>query len=483
MRKIPRIVIAGTQSGVGKTSIALALMAAFKKAGLRVQPFKVGPDYIDPSYHKVATGLPSHNLDSWLLSEENVQWLFQSKSESADLSIIEGVMGLYDGFGGKEDTASTAQIAKLLKAPVLLVLDARKIARSAAAMVLGYKSFDPELKICGVILNMVGSPKHFEMLKDAIEFYAGVPVLGAIFRDNKVQIPERHLGLITASENKNLQNCIDSLAALTKDDSKQRRSGIELERILKIANDVPALPEITDPLFQNCDSKPASNNIRIAIAQDRAFNFYYQANLDLLNELGAELLSFSPLKDRHLPDGCSALYFGGGFPEIYPKELEENEQLKVRIRQLIQDGFPVYAECGGLIYLSETIQTLEGHSYAMVGAVPGKICMTEKLQNFGYKEGQMMENNLLGSKGDAVRGHEFHYSQREVKERELTQASYELIDRKSGTRQLEGHAKETLLASYLHLHFLTNLSWAKNFVQAARNYEAIRMKKEVLATK
>lgn len=482
MKNVPRIIIAGTQSGVGKTSVSLALMAAFERAGHRVQAFKVGPDYIDPSYHKIATGYPSHNLDSWLLSQETINWLFQTKSESVDISIIEGVMGLYDGLGGKEETASTAQIAKLLKAPVILVLDARNLSRSAAAIVKGYQSFDPEIKICGVILNKVGSVKHLELLKEAIEYYTDVPVVGAIFRDQKVQIPERHLGLMTASENMELHHCLNSLIELTKGKVELNQSGIDLEKIFKIAKDVPSLlscaPSPSIPFLPPLKKENRGGfGIRIGFAYDRAFSFYYQANLDLLNDLGVELIPFSPLKDEKISESISALYFGGGFPEIHANELEKNSHLKSQIRRCIKSGMPVYGECGGLMYLSEFIETLDGKSYSMVGAIPGKIVMAQKLQNFGYKEGKMVEDTILGSKGDLVRGHEFHYSTRGCVDEGTV--PYELLSRKSEQTQLEGYVKNSLLASYLHLHFFSNPEWAKKFVQAAKKYQ--EDKKEVVS--
>lgn len=461
-----RIVIAGTQSGAGKTSVSLALMEALSRAGRRVQAFKVGPDYIDPSYHAIATGQPSHNLDSWMLSKETIQWLFQKHSQSADISVIEGVMGLFDGLGAVDEAASTAQMAKILKAPVVLVMDAGGMSRSAAAMVKGYRDFDPELNMKGVILNRVGSDRHFNLLKEAIEHYTDVAVLGCIMKDAKAQIPERHLGLVTAGENKGMKVCLDALATGLR---------IDLDLLVKIAAEAPALPQS----IANAPAWTASRHkVRIGIARDEAFSFYYQANLDLLSEMNAEIVPFSPLKDKALPDDCAALYFGGGFPEIYARELDENHLMKSQIRSCIADGMPVYAECGGLMYLSESIETLGGNSFAMAGAVPGKIKMTERLQNFGYKEGLMAVNTTLGTKGEKIRGHEFHYSQR-ILDQEISQnIPYELQDRKSGKKQLEGYSKGSLLASYLHLHFLTNPKWASQFIASAGFYR--RQHKEIV---
>lgn len=469
MTNIPRIIVAGTQSGVGKTSVSLALMAAFKKAGRRVQSFKVGPDYIDPSYHAVATGVPSHNLDSYLLSYETVRQLFAEKSGTAELSIIEGAMGLFDGLG-EEETGSTAQIAKFLQAPVILVIDAKGLSRSAAAMIHGYKTFDPDLKISGVILNKVGSAKHFQTLKEVIESNVQVPVIGVLFRDARIQIPERHLGLMTASENKEWKNVLNLLSGLGKGDPAMGQSGLDLEKIFQIASSAPAL---SSNGFTSMFADQNEKKCRIAYALDAAFNFYYQANLDLLHTFGAELVPFSPIGDESVPE-CDVLYFGGGFPEIYARELEENARLRDQIKNRIGAGLPIYAECGGLMYLSESIETLDGKSYSMAGAIPGKIMMTQKLQNFGYKQGTILRENILGQKDVPVRGHEFHYSQR-ISQQDRETIAYQLMGR-DGKNQSEGFVKDSLLASYLHLHFLTNPDWAKRLVWSAKKYHA---KKEV----
>lgn len=472
----PRIVIAGVSSGSGKTSVSLAMMASLTRNGHRVQAFKVGPDYIDPSYHRAATGRPSHNLDSWLMDPKTLMWLFQTRSDGSELSIIEGVMGLYDGFGSLDDTASTAQIAKLLKAPVILVLDARGISRSAAAIVKGFQLFDRDVQFSGVILNQVASSRHFELLKEAIEHYTDVPVLGALFRDQRLKIEERHLGLLTASENKGISAHLDALTEFSEPRPSTPGSGFLLDKIIDIARQAPALKTVERP-GQLPPKVNSESRLKIGIAQDRAFSFYYQANLDLLEDLGVELVPFSPVNDPGIPD-CSALYFGGGFPEIYARELEENQRMRAQIRLAIGSGMPVYAECGGLMLLSESLETLDGKSYNMAGAIPGKIVMTQRLQNFGYKEGEMIGSTVLGSKGGRVRGHEFHYSQRTAGGGGDS-AAYELKDRKSGNVRAEGYAKAGLLASYLHLHFLSNPGWAEEFVRSARNYS---QRKEVAAT-
>ncbi len=288
----PRVIIAGTHSGVGKTSVSLAIMTGLKRAGYRVQAYKVGPDYIDPSYHAIATGRPSHNLDDWMIGKEASQWIFQQTSQDSDIAIIEGVMGLFDGLTCREDTASTAAIAKLLNSPIILVVDAVSMARSVAAIIKGYQVLDPQLKICGVILNRVVSQNHLTILKEAIEFYNQIPVLGAILRNEKVHIPERHLGLQTASENTELLQTIDALSRLT-DINQESAIGINLNKILEVAQKY-----LSPDIRVNFDIEKKiidTPSVRIAYAKDKSFQFYYQANLDYLKSLGAQLIPFRPI--------------------------------------------------------------------------------------------------------------------------------------------------------------------------------------------
>ncbi|MBI4217940.1 MAG: cobyrinate a,c-diamide synthase, partial [Elusimicrobia bacterium] len=332
---------------------------------------------------------------------------------------------------------------------------------------------------------------------ESIESYTGVPVLGGFLREPKIQIPERHLGLKTAEENIEFHACLDSLLQLTKKDTQQ--PGIDLERILKIAQDTSSFPlfpssfprkresrkDISglDSRFRGNDGGRSRNDggrdgnndggrdnvtkpVRIGIAMDKAFSFYYQANLDILTELGAELAPFSPTKDENLPEDCSALYFGGGFPELYAKELEENHSLKNQIKESVRAGLPIYAECGGLMFLSESLETLDGATFSMAGVVPGKVTMTKNLQNFGYKEGNAVCDTLMSEKGENVRGHEFHYSKRSIPTSKDASA-YELTHRRTGERQLEGYSNDSVLATYLHIHFLTNPNWAKRFFENA----------------
>ena len=472
---VPRIVIAGTQSGVGKTTTSLAVMAGFKSLGYRVQAFKVGPDYIDPGYHGVVTGIPSHNLDAWLMGDQAVRWVFQENTRNCDIAVLEGVMGLFDGASGKTEEGSTAQIAKLLNAPVVLVLDARSLARSAAAMVLGYKNFDPDLTIAGVILNRVASAGHFEILREAVESSARVPVLGAIFRERQIHIPQRHLGLKTAVENEEFRSCLKALAEMIQPNPSLKRPGIDLLKMLELSRPVQEeqkKTEVPHPFFsiekENSGMEfPAgvSEKVRIGIARDRAFSFYYQANLDFLISLGAELIPFSPLDDECLPEALDGIYFGGGFPEIYAQGLQDHEKMKAEVLSFIQNGFPVYAECGGLMYLTEEMEQKDGEVFKMAGALPGRVKMTEELQNFGYAEAALAKDCFLGRKGDSFRGHEFHYSRWNP---EPASAVHEVKGKRGNPGRLEGYGTGHLLASYIHCHFLSYPERAAALINAAQ---------------
>lgn len=467
----PKIIIAGTHSGVGKTSVSLGLMAAFRKMGLKVQAFKVGPDYIDPSYHAVATGFPSHNLDDWMIGQDETLRLYEESTKGKDISIIEGVMGLFDGFSSTDDQGSTAKIAKILKAPIILVVDAGKMARSVSAMIKGYQTLDPELNICGVILNRVGSENHLNMLKESIAHYNSIPVLGSIRKDEQVSIPERHLGLKTACENEDLKNCLDALIGHTTIDDEPLK--IQLNTILRVAK-----KNSVDLSVSSFDSNEQENthNVKIAYAYDKAFQFYYQANLDYLESRGVTLIPFSPINDSQLPEDIGGLYFGGGFPEVYADKLQKNMSMRQSIKGAVQADLPIYAECGGLIYLTQRVKGLDGKSFDMVGAIPGIIEMTERLQNFGYCENTLLEDCIVGSQGDQFRGHEFHYS---FWSSEGENAAL-LVDKKrrKSSRQ-EGYSKGNIFASYIHCHFSSNKSIAQNFILSSLNYSESRKESSV----
>ena len=369
------VVIAGVRSGVGKTTIATGIMGALSRRGHRVQPFKAGPDYIDPSYHQLACGVPSRNLDTWLLPHSTVTELFCRAGGADKVCVVEGVMGVYDGHSSLTEEGSTAQLAKLLDAPVILVADAAKVARSVAAEVLGYQKFDPDLRIAGVILNGVGGPRHLEFCQPQIEATTGLPVLGYLPRREQFMQPERHLGLIPTVEGTVVKDWYDALIS-------QVEETIDLDAILRLA--ATAQPAEQPPQVYPAELQP--KRARIAIAQDKAFSFYYQDSLDLLEAWGAELVPFSPLDDEGLPPNVGGVYIGGGFPEMFARELSENGPMMESMRRALAVDTPFYAECGGLMYLGESISDLQGTDYPMVGALPVVSSMSNSRLTLGYRE-------------------------------------------------------------------------------------------------
>ncbi len=452
---IPRLIIAAPMSGSGKTTVTTALIAAFTARGLRVAPFKVGPDYIDPTYHSLAANCPAHNLDAWMLARDQVTQLFASATRDADLALIEGVMGLFDGFSGDDDTGSTAHVARILDAPVLLVLDASAMARSAAAIVQGVRDFDPRVRIAGVLLNRVGSAGHARLVKDAIESAVGIPVVGYLARDDALNLPERHLGLIPTLEPGRWHAWLETAR-------EKISETVDLNRILELAHEAP---ELSVP---NYDASNAPKPVRtvIAVARDAAFNFIYEDNLVLLRAAGAEIAFFSLLSDRTLPRGAQAIYLCGGFPEIYAAELAANEPMRADIYAAGRAGMPIYAECGGLMYLTSEIVDAEKRSHKMVGLLPGQSVMTGRL-TLGYRVAKAASNSWLWRAGETVRGHEFHYSTWEYRPQDLFPA-YELMPNGfQKESRIEGACAGNLFASYVHLHFLARPEIAQRLVEAA----------------
>jgi cobyrinic acid a,c-diamide synthase len=444
---IPRIVVAGTSSGAGKTTIACGLIGALRARGLRVQGFKVGPDYIDPSYHALASGRPGRNLDAFLSGPELMAPLVRHGTRGADVAVIEGVMGLFDGASGRGELASTGHVAKLLRSPVLLVVDAASMARSAAAIVHGYRTFDPDIQVAGVIFNRVGSDTHELLLREAVE-PLGIPVVGALRRDERVTAPERHLGLVPVAEREQRT----SVALATLAESVERN--VDLDAVLRLARSAPALPgETWSP---EPDGEPAAG-ARIAIARGPAFSFHYEENLELLADAGAELVPFDPLADEALPPQVGALVLSGGFPEVFGAELEANAALRAEVARFAASGRPVLAECGGLLYLAAE---LDGHQ--MCGAIPARASMTPRL-TLGYREATAETSTPWIDAGERVRGHEFHYTQVEVDGE--PRPAWRLAAR-SGER-VEGHAAGALQASYLHVHWAAHRKLPLRFAHAA----------------
>ncbi|WP_018247674.1 cobyrinate a,c-diamide synthase [Orenia marismortui] len=447
----PRLLIAGTASGVGKTTLTMGLMGALKKRGYNVQPYKVGPDYIDPGFHKLVTGNSSRNLDSYLLGEAGVQECFLHAAKGADISLIEGVMGLFDGKKGRDDYGSTAHIAKILKAPVILIMDVGKMARSAVAMAYGYMNFDPKLHVAGVILNNVGSKGHYQMIQERIEEELGLKVLGYLPYQKNLELTERHLGLVPITESKELVAFVNRLTDLIE-------GYIDLDSLVALAEGTPKLEFKEERIF----IQSQEYNLTLGVAYDEAFNFYYQDNLDILENLGVKLKYFSPLKDHKLPE-VDGLYIGGGFPESFLEQLAENNRIKEDIYRKVKAGLPTYAECGGLMYLAEEIRGFNANRYSMVGVVPAKIEMMDSLQAMGYVRAKAVNDNLLLKEAETVKGHEFHYSKL-IALKEVNSA-YQLYGGKGKKGRYEGFAKQNLLASYVHLHFGSNLEIVKRFLE------------------
>lgn len=453
-----KICIAGTQSGVGKTTVTMAILVALSKT-MRVQPFKVGPDYIDPMFHSLITGYKSRNLDSYLMSQQVISHLFMKNAFHSDIAVIEGVMGLFDGASVGSDIGTTASIAKITKTPVILVVDGSKVAASIAAVVKGFELFDPELRIAGVICNYVSSEGHYQILKEAIELHTDVEAIGYLTKDMQVEIPERHLGLVPTDELLELEQMFERLSDMAS-------KTIDLDRLLQLA-ETPA--EASQE--QSINSSPSrTKDIRIAYAKDEAFHFYYQDNLDYLKDQGVELLPFSPMRDQELPVNIHGLIVGGGFPEMFAKELAENEKMKICIQKALKNGLPYYAECGGLMYLCQELYDLDGNGHRMVDWFQGKTAMQERLQRFGYAKLTLDQKCIFGEKGAQINVHEFHRSKAEIESATI----YGLHKEKQGqiVKQWKcGFAKGSGVGSYAHIHFYSNLDFAHNFVETCRLYK------------
>ncbi len=455
--------IAGTHSSVGKTVWALTLMALARKMGLVVQPFKAGPDYIDPGFHHLlCSPRKSRNLDLHLLPLEEMQNSFTRNSQDADLSIVEGMMGLFDGKNSFRQETSSAGIAKALGLPVFLVLDGAGLATSAAAIVLGFQKFDPEMNLAGVFINRVRTESHFLWLKKAIEERTGVPCLGYLPPEESLRIPERHLGLKTALEENGIAEKIQKAVELLE-------PHFEWERFLQATachSREPSARAVKSLSGNPFLSRSPIKVCRIAVAYDAAFSFYYEDNFDLLRQEGAEILFFSPLEDAGLPANADLLYLGGGFPEIYAARLAANSSMKQAIHDFYQGGGSIYAECGGLIYLTEGFEDSAGNFYSVTGLIPGKVRMTDRLQHFGYQEPVAIKDTFLFPKGTKLRSHEFHYS---VWEHPMeVQPAYRIGGR------LDGFASERLLASYQHLHFGSDPLLAQRLVAHCKSKANLR---------
>jgi len=447
--------IAAPQSGSGKTTVSLAIMAAFARRGLAVAPFKCGPDFIDPGYHRLVTGRESINLDGWMCPADFVQDTFQHHSSGADIAVLEGVMGLFDGIGASSGEGSSAQIAALTGLPVVLVVNARGMGASAAALVKGFVDFDPRVRLAGVIFNNVGSQTHGELLRQSLAAaLPAVAVFGCIPRDESLAISSRHLGLVTAEDNPLSADFVDRLAQVAE-------QCLDLDGLVGLGFD-SAQPADSRRLVSGVE--PA---VRIAVARDAAFCFCYPDNLRLLQEAGAEIVFFSPLADSELPADITGIYLPGGYPELHAECISANTGMKKAILSAIRADMPVYAECGGLIYLSDGLEDAGD----FVGAFPSRARMLPKRKALGYRQVETCADSIIGPAGTVARGHEFHYSELGTLPDNIGR-TYR-VTRQGVELATEGYCCRNCLASYIHLHFGSNPAIAPAFVAACKAYRAM----------
>ena len=457
-----RILIAGTRSGVGKTTITMGILAVLKDTHI-IQPYKVGGDYIDGQFHSVITGRKSRNLDSFFMQKNTIEYLMRKNSADADISIIEGVMGLYDGIELKKDIGSTSSIAKITNTPVILVVDGSAIAKSIVAEIKGYLDFDKDLKISAIIINNVSGEAHYNLLKDYINEYLEIEVVGYLIKNAIESLESRHLGLVPSYETENLKRYIDFL----KDEISKT---IEFDKILEISKTAPEIDT------ENINTKKISNEVNIAVAYDEAFNFYYQDNLDLLENFGATIKYFSPIRDKSLPENIHGIYLGGGFPEIFAKDLSENIEIKETILNKIKEGIPYLAECGGMMYLCDELENLEGDVYKMVGILSAKTYMTKRLQRFGYSTLTLNRDCVLGNVGDSINIHEFHRSKVELNELEKNKIETcynieKIRDNETIKSWVGGYKKYNGVSGYAHFPLYSKISFAENFVIKCKEFK------------
>ncbi len=464
LRFPPAFIIAGTKSGSGKTTIALGLMAAFTRRGFKVAPFKTGPDFIDPGFHTLICNRPSNNLDGWMMPESALIDVFLAGSKNCDIAIIEGAMGLFDGSPGDPEKGSAAHVAKVLGLPVLLVADGRSIGRSICAMVKGYVEYDKEVRVAGVIANMAGSRRHKKILQGALEELQ-VPFVATVGRNPEIELPSRHLGLVTAQEYKGWNRLVDKLCYLIEKE-------MDLDQLLRVmslssSRSSSLLCRPSDVSFNSYSVSKASN-VKIAVARDKSFCFYYQRNLDILRDLGAMLCFFSPVSGDPLPEGVCGVYLGGGYPELYAKELADNQCFCKRLREEIEGGIPVLAECGGFMFLGKGLCAKDGF-FEWCGLFETCFSMADRFQALGYRQVQMDSSCVLGGKGTKFKGHEFRYS-RPLSEILPKWPYLRIYDASGSTAEVPYFVYKNVFASYIHIHFDSNPLVAENFLQRCREY-------------
>jgi len=453
MTRCPTLVIAGTHSGAGKTSFTLALARALARRGRETQTFKVGPDFLDPTYLALASGRPCYNLDGWMAGHDHCRRLFARATADADCALVEGVMGLFDGADAQGDEGCTAEIARLLDAPVILVVNVHGMGRSFAALVKGYTTFQTDLRFTGVVANHCGSERHAALLSDSLQAAGLPPLLGAIPRGAFPELASRHLGLVTADRGQLPESLLDALADA-------------LERNLSLETLFPKMLTKTKKAIGTPEFAPSNGRLRLGVARDAAFHFYYQDLFDALRTSGCEVLFFSPLDDRCLPEGLSGLYLGGGYPELHAERLAENGEMLAAIRAYADSGRPLYAECGGLMYLSRGIET-DGRFYPLAGVLPTRTRMLTGKKALGYVEVALTEDSLWGRRGELLRGHEFHYSELidDPTSDPAWRKVYSLRRCRTDTVETEGYQNGAILASYLHLHYASQPAAVARFLE------------------
>ncbi|TGL58425.1 cobyrinate a,c-diamide synthase [Leptospira sarikeiensis] len=449
---IPRILISGTGSGAGKTTLTIGITRALQARGLKVSTFKCGPDYLDPTYHSYVTGKTCQNLDGWLMGKEAVISSFLSASKDTDIAIIEGVMGLFDGHSANSEAGSSAEIAKWLGVPTFVTIDASGMAGTFAAIASGMKNYDLDVPIRGFFANYIGSKNHLSILESAS---TPLKVLGGFPKSYDQSFPERHLGLHSANS-----EILSAEKLLFWQNLCEE--WLDLDEILKIASSAPPLS-----VTSKKETPGKQNNCKIGIAYDEAFHFYYEDNLNRLKQEGAELIFFSPIRDKDLPE-VDGIYFGGGYPELFADQLSKNSVLIEKIKNFASAEKPIYAECGGLMYLSSEIQNVKGEIFDMLGLIPGKTVMSSKLKSLGYVEVHTEKRTILGEAGIRFRGHQFRYSDLLIENEEDSLYSYHIRKRKSEQTTKEGYTVSNVLASYVHAHWASNPNIPKNFLDSCR---------------
>ncbi len=452
----PRVVISANGSDAGKTLVTMALLWLLRKRGYRVQPFKVGPDYIDPGYHTIASGVASRNLDSWIMNEDTIKRSFIKAAATADLAVIEGVRGLYEAESPLDEAGSTAHVAKILNAPVIIVLNCQSITRSGAACLIGLKAFDKDVMVAGVILNKVSDKRHEDKLRSAISYYAHIPVLGVIYRNSSLTIPKRHLGLLTVQENDETLRVIESIGLMLQE-------SFDLEGLLGIMKMAPPLetPE------EEKNPEKTGSNITIGVFNDPAFTFYYAENIEALRTCGVNIRSINSLSDANIGDDTAGLIIGGGYPEVFARQLEANSALRHDVKGRSDSGMPIIGECGGLMYLCKSLEVADS-KMKMAGIFDGDAVMCDKPQGLSYVLLESKVASPIADFGDRIKGHEFHYST--IQNLNETNFAFKVLRGKGINNSMDGLLSNQTLGMYTHLHYLACPKTVSKFVKACQSY-------------